>query len=439
MSNPFANWWRGRQFSAALKQGNTRLAERLLQESQNSGARLSWLEKLFRDKLQSAQSIHQYKTEAATLSRQLRQASQRIENLEQKIEFYQPGNLILKPETEFINFILNTFNLIDHDEHKLQCTGIDASVFDEFEVSIVEYLKQEFAKKSTAQLKAALKDAHEDIDRLKNGQDPAYSLELTPHVYFMKYFLGNVYGAYLAWFLIYKSGLLPTKLNILDIAAGPGTIAYGLALLLQSSSSFFPMPAMHISYYSLEQQASFQYRGLQLWRRYIEPQQTATNAYFRFDTYNFLDYYDQPKKIPENFFDFIVISHCFFSDPDQRMKSYKIYAEVFSNCLTNKGYVLLIIQGRKLFKAYNVRPNEDGNQEATVVRRFVEELGLTIEWYKYITSTGKRTPTPSNEFAKFAEQNLPPQNYMGVLMQQYLGIQYKSNYVLDDYVILAKK
>ena len=121
------------------------------------------------------------------------------------------------------------------------------------------------------------------------------------------------------------------------------------------------------------------------------------------------------------------------------MKSYKIYAEVFSNCLTNKGYVLLIIQGRKLFKAYNMRPSEDGNQEATVVRRFVAELGLTIEWYKYISSTGKRTPTPSNEFAKFAEENLPPQNYMGVLMQQYLGIKYKSNYVLDDYVILAKK
>lgn len=43
------------------------------------------------------------------------------------------------------------------------------------------------------------------------------------------------------------------------------------------------MPAMHISYYSLEQKAQFQYRGLQFWRKYIEPQQTATNAFFRFD------------------------------------------------------------------------------------------------------------------------------------------------------------
>ena len=71
-----------------------------------------------------------------------------------------------------------------------------------------------------AQLKAAWKDTHEDIDRLKSGRNPDYGLNLTPHVYFMKYFLENVYGAYIAWFLIYKSGLLPTKLNILDIAAG---------------------------------------------------------------------------------------------------------------------------------------------------------------------------------------------------------------------------
>lgn len=438
MSNPLANWWRSRQFSAALKQGNTRLAERLLQEIQNSGARLSWLEKLFRDKLQSAQSAHLYKQEAATLSGQLKQALQRIEELKQKIEFYQPDKIILKPEPNFIDFISNNFKLIEHDEHKLQCTGIDQRVFDDFEASLVEYLKQEFEKISAGRLKAALKDALEDIEQLKSGQDPGYSLDLTPHVYFMKYFLGNVYGAYIAWFLIYKSALLPTKLNILDIAAGPGTMAYGLALLLQSSSGFFPTPTMHISYYSLEQQASFQYRGLQFWRRYIEPQQTATNAYFRFDTSNLFDCCSQPKKLPKDFFDFIIISHCFFSDLDQRIKSYKIFEEVFSICLKNQGYVLLIVQGRKLFKAYNVRPSEDSNQEKTVVRRLVEDLGLNLEWYTYVTSTGRRTSMGS-DFAKFAEENLPAQKHMVKLMRPYLGIKHVSNYALDDYVVLAKK
>jgi len=66
--------------------------------------------------------------EAATLSRQLRQALQRIEKLEQKLEFYQPDKFILKPDTNFINCVSKKFNLIEHDEYKLQCTGIDQDV-----------------------------------------------------------------------------------------------------------------------------------------------------------------------------------------------------------------------------------------------------------------------------------------------------------------------
>jgi len=54
MSNLIANWWRSRQFHLLSKV--TRLAEQLLQDIENLGARLSWLEKLFRDKLQSVQS-----------------------------------------------------------------------------------------------------------------------------------------------------------------------------------------------------------------------------------------------------------------------------------------------------------------------------------------------------------------------------------------------
>ena len=138
MSNRLANWWRSRQFHTALKQDNIRLAEQVFREIGNSGARLSWLEKLFRDKLQSAQSAHQYKKEAATLSGQLIQASQKIEYLEQKLKVNQPASLILKPEVEFINFILKTFNLVKQDEYNLQCTGIDKRVFDNFEADLVE-------------------------------------------------------------------------------------------------------------------------------------------------------------------------------------------------------------------------------------------------------------------------------------------------------------
>lgn len=188
MSNLITNWWRSRQFSAALKQGNTRLAERLLQESQKSGVRLSCLEKLFKDKLQLTQSAEERKREAATLSGQLRQSLQKIEDLEQKIAFYQPENFISKTNADFIEFISNTFKLIEHDEAKLQVTGIDKSIFDDFEASLVEFLKSEFEKIPIERLKTNLKDASEDIERLKRGQDPKYSFTLTPHVYFMKYF-----------------------------------------------------------------------------------------------------------------------------------------------------------------------------------------------------------------------------------------------------------
>lgn len=328
--------------------------------------------------------------------------------------------------------------MVEHDECKLQVTGIDQLVFDDFEASLVEYLKQEFERFSAVRLKTGLKDAYEDIERLKSGQDPNYSLELTPHVYFMKYFLNNVYGAYLAWFIIYQSGLLLTNINILDIAAGPRTVAYGLALLLKSSSAYFDTSKMHISYYSLEEQAAFQQSGLQFWRKYIEPHQTSTNAYFRFDTASIFNYCKQPKKIPQAFFDFIVISHCFFSEAENRENSYKVFSQMFSENLKATGHVLLIIQGRKLFKAYDISQSEDNNQEVNLVKELLQELGLKLVCYKYITSTGKRA-SMSSGFAKYADENLPPQKYMVQLIQQHLGVKHGFHYALDDYVILAKK
>jgi hypothetical protein len=127
---------------------------------------------------------------------------------------------------------------VEHDEYKLQATGIDESIFDDFEIRLVEYLQEEFSKIPEQQLVIKLEDALEDINNLKIGKDPDYRFSLTPHVYFMKYFLENVYCLYLAWFLIYQDGLLPAKLNILDIAAGPGTSAYGLALFFKVVTIF---------------------------------------------------------------------------------------------------------------------------------------------------------------------------------------------------------
>jgi hypothetical protein len=427
MNNPIVNWWRSQQFKLSLKRGDIRRALQLLQEIQKSGARFSWLEKLFRDKLQFERYSQEYKRQTETLSKQLTETSQ------------QKANLILMPDEEFVKYIYKVFNLIHHDEYKLQSTGIDERIFDDFESSLVEYLKEEFSKIPDKQLFIKLEDALEDINNLKIGQDPDYRFSLTPHVYFMKYFLENVYCIYLAWFLIYQDALLPSKVNILDIAAGPGTVAYGLALFLQSSSGFFHIPQMHISYYSLEKQDAFQFRGLQFWRRYIESRLTTVNAYFRFVTTDIFTWRTQSNNLPKDFFDFIVISHCFFADPAKRLEANNTYKQIFANSLKTPGYILLIVQDKKLFKLYDIHQVENQEQEKNVVNKFMAELGLELVWYKYLTSTDSRIPLSGVEFGKFAREKLPKQVYMSPILQQYFAQKRQLHYTLDDYVILAKK
>ncbi|MEG4088777.1 photosystem II assembly protein [Microcoleus sp. Pol12B4] len=374
----------------------------------------------------------------------IKEADRHLEELEMQLSFGQLDDslgrideLTLFPHPKFIEYISKSFKLIDCDESMIQCTGIDDKVFTDFEKHLAGFIKNEInnLSRQKTNVDSLLQEAVEDIQRLKEGQDPQYSFELSPHIYLMRYFLDNVYCTYLAWFLIYKAGLLPTKVNILDIAAGPGTVAYGLGLLLQSSSDFFSMPPMHISYYSLEQQKAFQYRGLQFWRQYMEPQ--AMNAYFRFDTSSIFDRANQSKTLPKKFFDFIVICHCFFNDEEIREKSFQIYKDVFTNSLSDSGYVLLIIQDKKLLMPYNVRRVEDCQQELSVVQKFVNELGLNLIWYKYLSSIGSRTSHPN--FGKFARENLPVQKFISPLFRQHFKLPYDPHYGLDDYVILAKK
>lgn len=437
MNNPLANWWRSQKFNAAVKSQNHRLAQKLLKEIQNSGAKLSWQEKLFKDRLQLEKLLQQK-------NNRIKEGDRRLEELEVQLSFGQLDDslagideLTLFPNTKFIEYISKAFKLIECDASMVQCTGIDQKVFNNFEQHLAGFIKNEINKLSREKnnVDYLLQQAIDDIQKLKEGQDPQYSFELSPHIYLIRYFLDNVYCTYLAWFLIYKAGLLPTKVNILDIAAGPGTVACGLALLLQSSSDFFLMPPMHISYYSLEQQKAFQYRGLQFWRQYMEPQ--AMNAYFRFDTSSIFDGENQSKRLPKKFFDFIVISHCFFNDKDKREKSLQIYKDIFTNSLTDSGYALLIIQEKKLLVPYNVRLVDDCKQELSVVQQFVDELGLNLVWYKYLSATGSRKSHPN--FAKFARENLSVQKFISPLFRQHFKLHYDLNYKLDDYVILAKK
>ena len=368
MNNPLANWWRSQKFNQAVKSQNNRLAHKLLKEIQNSGAKLSWQEKLYKDRLQ-LEKLLQKKND------RIKEGDRHLAELEVQLSFGQLDDslagideLTLFPNTKFIEYISKAFKLIECDASMVQCTGIDEKVFNNFEQHLAGFIKNELNNLSREKnnVDYLLQEAIDDIQKLKEGQDPQYNFELSPHIYLIRYFLDNVYCTYLAWFLIYKAELLPTKVNILDIAAGPGTVAYGLGLLLQSSSDFFSMPPMHISYYSLEQQKAFQYRGLQFWRQYMEPQ--AMNTYFRFDTSSIFDGENQSKRLPKKFFDFIVISHCFFNDKEKREKSLQIYKDIFTNSLTDSGYALLIIQEKKLLVPYNVRLVDDCKQELSVVK-----------------------------------------------------------------------
>ncbi|MDB9320718.1 photosystem II assembly protein [Nodularia spumigena] len=427
MSNPIANWWRSQQFNSALKSGDTKKAIQLLQVIQKSGASFSWIEKLFRDKLKIERYSQDYKREIENLTKQITSAPNKTDNL------------TLVPDEKFIKFIYETFNLVQHDEYKLQVTGIDQEIFDGLEVSLVEYLQAEFSKFSEQQLAIKLEDALEDIHKLKIGQDPNYNFSFTPHVYFMKYFLEGVYCIYLAWFLIYQDGLLPTQIKILDIGSGPGTVAYGLALFIKSSLNFFNLPPIHISYYSLEQQDGFQFRGLQFWRRYIESQISPINTYFRLVTADIFTWNYQAANLPHDFFYFIIISHCFFAEKNKRVEVNSIYQEIITKSLNSQGYILLVIQDKKLFHLYNSQQSEDVEQEKNIVIQFVSDLGLKLVWYRYLTSTDVPSSYSGSKFAKFAQENLPKQPYMSPMMQKYLAQKYESRYTLDDYVILAQK
>lgn len=433
MSNFLQNWLRSRRFQNALQQGNLDLAETIFKEIEQSRTSLSLLEQVFRKKLHAEQDLKSRLHENISLRGKLQQQSRKIEDLEQELKRQSSEVPRLTPNADFLEFVTNRFQLVEGDSHKLQCRGIDEQIFNDFEHRLAVFLQKELKKQNPERVRSELSNAVQDLEISPALGDPKYDLKLSSHAYLMRDFLDNVYSSYIAWFLIYQAGLVPEQLRILDIAAGPGTVAYALMLLLHSSVDFFPMPSMHISYYSLEKQALFQFRGLQFWRQYIDPQQPATNIYFRFDTTDLFDYPSQGQKIPQSFFNFIVISHCFFSKTQKRLTAYDIYKSIFREKLAPGGYVLLLIQGEQLFGMYDVYPTEDILQEQNIIQLFLEELGLKLEWYKYLTSTGKRTP----DAEELERINLPEQKYINALQQQYLNSTSPSRYIADDYAILA--
>lgn len=423
MINIVQNWWQSYQLQNALKQKHQSQAHKILLKIEQSKRDLPIMAQLFRKQIELEKSLQFHRQEISVLSQKLKQSSD-----------------LLESNQSFIQFVQDNFCLIEKDKSVIQCQGIDHQVFESLELSLAEFIQEEFNKifkSSPTKFKNELDLACHDINGLQNGIDPNYNYSLSSHIYLLKYFLENVYCNYLAWFLIYKSGLLNQKTNILDIAAGPGTVIYGLALLLQSYQQFVDLPSLHFSYYSLEQQSSLQDKGLQFWQKYIESPQNAVNAYFRLDTVNLFEEFSYLDKLPKQFFEFIFISHCFFYENQTRQEAHRIYRQIFKKNLSANGFVVLIIQGRKLFGLYNTSISEDIEKEQKVIQKFLDELGLNLEWYRFISSTGKRVPLKSN-FGKFANEYLPKKVQISSMRKKYLKENWVSHYTIDDYIILAK-
>jgi hypothetical protein len=176
---------------------------------------------------------------------------------------------------------------------------------------------------------------------------------------------------------------------------------------------------------------------LQFWREYIESKQSPPNAYFRFVTKDIFKPNLEFEKLPEKFFNFIVISHCFFSDSDSQICASHNYTGIIQHCLKPDGYVLLIVQNKKLFKSYDEYPSDNIEKEKEIVNKFVRDLGLQLVWYKCLTSTNSRQPLGGFQFRQYAKDNLATQQHISQVAQEYFQVNYTYSYTLDDYIILA--
>jgi hypothetical protein len=422
MINFLNSWWQLEKIKQAIRRQNFSQAEKLIRFRQQQKIKLSLLEQLFLQNLNLQEKIEEKNKQLLSLEPILKLSQKSIE-----------------PDQNFITYIENCFKLIDHDCFKIQCTGIDAKVFEALEISLVDYLTTEMNDKnlSQIQIKIEFQKAQKDLKKLKQGTDPDYNERFSAYVYLIQYFLENIYCNYLAFFLVYRSGYFNDQLKILDIAAGPNTMLFGLNLFTQSLSNFVDISQFNFSYYSLEQQLSLQSQGSKFWRYYLNRQVQPMNSYCQFNTKDLFEYKNFKHQLPKNFFDFVVISHCFFYDDKHREQSYFIYKDIFKQCLSEQGKVLLIIQSNKLYKTFSSYPKENIELENQAVNNFVKLLGLELIWYKYLTSTGKRIAMKS-DFAMFANKNLYKQNHLSILKQKYFDQQFISDYVIDDFVILAQ-
>ena len=211
---------------------------------------------------------------------------------------------------------------------------------------------------------------------------------------------------------------------------------YGLAGLIERFHKNGLETPMHINYHALEQQDLFLKIGLEFWQEYIVDNHPSSNTFWRLDSSNLFDYYKQKiDNLPVDFFDFIVICHCFFWNADRRASSTQIYTDIFKKHLAKDGYVVLIIQESKLFALFD-RKERTKEIESKIIQDFVQSFSLQLVWYKRVDSTSQREKM--NGLYKFATENLPLQSYLSTMKKKLFNLKFDSHYLLDDYIIFAQ-
>ena len=434
MINWFKSRWRSYQFASALKAKKLKRAEKIFQEIQKSDANLSILESIYLENQRLLSSLDTYKKETLSLRKQVSgiQAIQKLVALPIAIKL---ENDIIDVNSEIVKFICHEtkFKFESGDTEFLQFTGIDNEVFDNLESKLANFVNKELGCYHEDKIRLA----YNELKKVKSGKDPDYSYPLIEYVYLLEYFLDNTYCSYIAWFLIYRSGKLKNNLKILDVAAGHGTMLYGLAGLIERLHKSGLETSVHINYHALEQQDLFLKTGLEFWQEYTSDNHPSSNTFWRLDSSNLFDYYKQKiDNLPVEFFDFIVICHCFFWEFDRRATSTQIYSDIFQKHLAKDGYVVLIIQASKLFTLFDEK-RRTKEVEAEIVQDFINSFSLKLVWYKRVDSTDKREKA-GIDFNKFAKENLPLQKYLYTIKKKLFNIKFDSRYVLDDYIIFAK-
>ena len=75
--------------------------------------------------------------------------------------------------------------------------------------------------------------------------------------------------------------------------------------------------------------------------------------------------------------------------------------------------------------------------EIEIIQNFIQSFALQLVWYKRVDSTPQRGKMNVN-LNKFATENLPPQSYLSPIKKKLFNLNFDSNYILDDYIILAQ-